>query len=192
MKSPLKACRTGLLLVFVSVLAGCVSLLPRAQQETSTPWSDYAGAQAMFDQIKPGMTTLVELQKLGIDPAHTPNVASLAYTDVLRRFNVMPGLDLTQLDNGLRECVNDNQHCFAFEMQQSRLDRKRVGNFWLDILNFKREVEISGWQFNAIIVIRGETVAYKLWTGNPNIRQQENERNPLGPLQGIGSSLIGR
>lgn len=192
MKLVTRMVRSGRLLIPLFLLAACTDLLPRAQHETSTPWNDYGGAQAMFDQIKPGTTTLVELRKLGIDPAHTPNVASLAYADVLRRFNVMPGMDLGQLDGGLSECVQDNQHCFAFEMQQSRLNRKRIGNFWLDILNFKREIEISGWQFNAIIVIRGETVAYKLWSGNPNIRQSENERNPLGPLQGIGASLIGR
>lgn len=179
-------------LALVSLLAACSGLLPRAQNQSSTPWNDYAGARAMYEQIVPGKTTLAELQKLGVDPANTPNVASLSYADVLRRFNVMPGLDLQQLDAGLRDCVNDNQNCVAFEVQQTRLDRKRVGNFWLDILNFNREVEVSGWQFSSIIVVRGDTVAYKLWSGNPNIRQTENERNPLGPLQGIGGSLIGR
>lgn len=192
MNSMLKFYRPASLLALLCLLSGCVSLLPRAQQETTTPWNNYDGARAVFEQIKPGTTTLAELKKLGMDPAHTPNVASLAYADVLRKFNVVPGMELGQLDDGLRACVNDNQHCFAFEMQQSRLNRQRIGNFWLDILNFKREIEITGWQFNAIIVIRGETVAYKLWSGNPNIRQSENERNPLGPLQGIGSSLIGR
>lgn len=192
MKSALPFYRAVIVMALLYLMAGCANLLPQGHQETTTPWTDYVGARAIYDQIKPGITTLADLQKLGIDPAHTPNVASLGYADVLRRFNIMPGMDLSQLDGGLRDCVADNQHCFAIEMQQSRLNRKRVGNFWLDILNFKREIEITGWQFNALIVIRNDTVAHKLWSGNPNMRQSENERNPLGPLQGIGSGLLVR
>ena len=36
------------------------------------------------------------------------------------------------------------------------------GNFWLDLLNFKRGTMETGWQFKALVVVVYETVVYKL------------------------------
>lgn len=170
----------------------CSSLLPDARQETRTPWHSYAEAQAMFNSIVPGQTTLTELKALGIDPDKTTNVALLSHTDLLRRLVPSTSFDIGLLDPGLQKCVSAQARCFAYEIEQLSLQRNRYGNFWLDFLNFRRQVDVSGWQFDAVVVIKNETVVYKTWSGKPKVHQLENERNPLGPLQGLGPSLIQR
>ena len=177
-------------LVSVVALSACSHLLPDGKQEVQTPWNTYAAAQSMFDKIVPGKTTLAELKSLGVDPEKTPNVALLSHADLLRRLLPSVPVDVSQLDPGLQECVAANDTCFAYEIEQLTLDRKRYGNFWLDFLNFKRQVDVTGWQFDAVVVIKKQTVVYKMWSGKPSVRRFEEERSPLGPLQGFGSTLV--
>lgn len=188
----LKAIAIGAMAGAVLVSSGCASLLPEATQQTQTPWHTYADAQAMFDKVIPGKTRLTELKSLGVDPAQTPNVSYLGHADMLRRLLPTSAFDIEALHPGLRQCMAAERPCFAYEIEQISLDRQRYGNFWLDFFNFKRQINVSGWQFDAIFVIKGETVVYKHWSGKPNLQQREEERSPLGPLQGIGSSLIRR
>lgn len=176
----------------VLILAGCANLLPSGKDETRTPWTSYADGEAMFAKIIPGKTTLRELKALGIDPDHTENVALLGHADLLRRLVAASSFDISRIDPALQECVATSRACFGYEIEQTHNDRKRYGNFFLDFLNFKRRVDITGWQFDAIFVIKGELVVYKLWSGKPKIHRQEEEDSPLGPLQGIGPSLFSR
>lgn len=181
-------CLAGILFI----LSGCASLLPRAREDVRTPWGSYADAQAMFERIVPYATTTAELKALGIDPEQTPNVAILSHADLLRKITAGSSIDIHSLDKELQSCLIENKDCVAYEIEQTHLDRKRFGNFWLDFLNFHRRVDISGWQFDAIVVLRDTRVIYKLWSGKPNIRQLQEERTPLGPLQGLGGSLLVR
>lgn len=176
----------------VLALVACSGLLPRGKQVTPSPWRDYAEAQAMFAKIIPGNTRLFELKALGIDPEQVPNVAVLGHADLLRRLIPGSSFDLRSLAPALQQCVAAHQACFGFEIEQTNLQRRRSGNFLLDFLNFKRTTDVSGWRFDAIVVIDGDLVIYKLWSGTPNIRRLEEERNPLGPLQGVGPSLLSR
>jgi hypothetical protein len=73
-------------------------------------------------------------------------------------------------------------------MEPNRLNKKRVGNFMLDFMNFRRDTITTGWKFGALIVIVSDKVVYKQWSGSPNIQEETLQRNPLGPLQGVGSS----
>jgi hypothetical protein len=116
----------------------------------------------------------------------------LSHTDLLRRLFPVSSYDVNLMAPGLQECVSSKDGCFAYEIEQISLDRKRFGSFWLDFFNFKRQVNVSGWRFNAVIVIKDDTVVYKLWSGKPNVHQLEEESSPLGPLQGIGPSLFTR
>lgn len=180
----------SLIVGIVFVLSACTGLLPRAKQEAQTPWHSYAEAQAMFEKIVPGKTRIADLKTLAVDPDQTPNVSVLSYADLLRRLFPVSSFDLRLLDPGLQECVPAQHACFGYEIEQISLDRKRFGNFWLDFFNFKRQVDVSGWQFNAVIVIKDGLVVYKQWSGKPKVHQLEEERSPLGPLQGIGPSLL--
>ena len=176
----------------VAVSTGCADMLPDAKQQTQTPWRSYAEAQAMFDKVVPGKTSLADLKALGVDPGQIPNVAYLGHADMLRRLLPTSSFDIEVLEPGLRECLSPDRPCFAYEIEQLSLDRQRYGNFWLDFFNFKRQVNVSGWQFDAIFVVKGDTVIYKHWSGKPNLHQKEEERSPLGPLQGFGSSMMRR
>lgn len=176
------------LLAAALLLHGCAALLPQSKTEVRAQWKSYGEARATFDEIVPGKTTVADLATLGINPASSSNVTILNQADLLRRFVVVPSLDTRMLDDGLRRCLEARDGCFAYGIEQTHIDRKRNGNFFLDFLNFQRNTEISGWKFEAIIVINVDTVAFKIWGGKPNIQEVENVRNPLGPLQGVGES----
>ena len=182
--------RKSLLAAVVLTFAGCGSLLPDASQETKTPWKTYTEAQAMFARIVPNETSLAELKVLGVDPERTPNVALLSHADLLRRLVSTSSLDVRLLDHGLQQCVSSHLTCYAFEIEQTHIEKKRFGNFWADFFNFHRQTDITGWQFDAIVVVRDGKVIYKLWSGKPSIHQFEQERMPLGPFQSIGSAYM--
>ena len=73
---------------------------------------------------------------------------------------------------------------FHFERQ----DRKREGGFWLDFLNIRRETLTTGWWFDALLVMRGDTVLFRNHSGQANIVRVEKQVNPLGPLQQAGEA----
>lgn len=146
----------------------------------------------MFEKIVPGKTRVDELKALAVDPDRTPNVSLLSHADLLRRLFPASAFDVRILDPGLQECVSARNTCYGYEIEQSFLSRERVGSFWLDFFNFKRQVNVSGWRFNAVFGIKDDVVVYKQWSGKPNVHEFEQERSPLGPLQGIGSSWVTR
>ena len=173
-------------------LLGCSSLLPNESKTTQTRWTTYEQAETEFSGIHPGETTLKQLKALGLDPATTPNVEVLSHADLLRRLEAVAAFDTAALDPAIKGCVAARQKCYAYHLQQTLMKRDRVGNFWLDMLNFKKITDVTGWQFDALVIISNELVVYKTWSGKPNIHEVEQERHPLGPLQGIGSSLVRR
>lgn len=179
-----------LIAVAASATAACGALLPRGEAVTDSPWRSFEEAQQAFEQIVVHQTTSADLKRLRIDPATTPNVTILNYSDVLRRFIPNPSIDASSLDAGVRECLQATTRCQGYEVDHRVLKRKRYGNFWVDILNFKRKTDIVGWRFNAVVLITNDLVVYKITGGQPAIHDREESTNPLGPLQGIGESLF--
>ncbi|MGC9163797.1 MAG: hypothetical protein ACP5F9_09675 [Thiomonas sp.] len=173
------------------VLGGCASLLPRGAAQTGKPWSDFQQANAAFERIQPFVTTTAQLREQGIDPLSTPNITILNYADIVRRLVPPSGSDIA-LDPGIRACLQAQTACRGYEIDQRHIDRKRVGNFWLDFLDFRRETVTTGWRFNMLLLVVNDRVVYKLWGGQPEISEVETTRNPLGPLQGFGQSVLGR
>lgn len=184
------------ILVFLSaaavlLLGGCASLLPRGQAQTIKPWASFDQAHTAYEHIQPFKTTVESLREMGIDPAVTPNITILSYADIIRRLLPPSGSDIV-LDPGIRDCLKAQGGCRGYEIDQRHTDRKRVGNFWLDFLNFRRETTTTGWRFNMLLLVVDDRVVYKLWGGQPDISEVEATRNPLGPLQGLGESSLGR
>lgn len=177
------------MLALAGILAGCSSLLPKEDAITASNWDSFESAQATYAKIAPGVTDASGLAALGLDPYKDPNIAILNYSDLLRRLagNASGGADY--LDPAVRACVTEREACRAYEIDIKHIERRRKGNFWLDFLNFRRKTDIEGWRFNAVFVLQGDRVVYKLWSGQPTIREAEDVRHPLGPLQGIGESL---
>lgn len=177
--------------ILLSAAWGCSSLLPHSEQMTESAWASYAEAQRAFDQIVPGKTTTRELKKLNLDPATNANIAILNYADVLRRFMVSQSLSIRDLDAGVRECVNATAQCRGYEVDQKLLAKQRKGNFWLDILGFKRETHTAGWRFQGLVLIKDDVVIYKLTGGQPTIAETEHTNTPLGPVQSVAGKFLG-
>ena len=190
MRTPSAGALTGCLAAWVLV-SGCTSLLPRSQEITASPWQTYREAQETFDRIVPGKTTTAELKDLALDPESMPNIAILNYSDVLRRFMLNQSVTLSDLDHGVQQCVMAKTVCRGYEINQRLVKRHRNGSFWLDLFGFKRETHVEGWRFNALILLKDDLVIYKLTGGQPVIQESEHTHNPLGPVQSIGSKLMG-
>lgn len=189
--SPPRALCAGLTLgVSFFLLSGCSALLPRGESVAESPWQNFAEAQQTFDRIIPYTTTVQDLRALKLDPLQNPNITLLNYSDVLRRFIPSPSTDTRDLDPGVQDCIKAKSACKGYEVDQKTVKRRRYGNFLADFLNFKRKVDIVGWRFNGVILIKDEVVVYKLTGGQPAIHEHEENKNPLGPLQGIGESRL--
>jgi hypothetical protein len=170
------------------ILSGCAALLPGGRQETVAPWDSFEEAKASYDRIEPYVTRLNDLHELGYDPKQTPNVAILNYSQVVKTAVPQPSFSIDDQPQGIRDCIRAENRCIGYSLEQSQIRRKRVGNFFLDFLNFDRETLITGWRFNALIVVIDGTVVYKQWSGQPMVRQVDRNRNPLGPFQSAGDA----
>ena len=120
-----------------------------------------------------------------------PNIVILSYSDVIRRLIPAVPVESMKLDPGIVDCLAAQDACRAYEIDVKHLKRRRLGNFWLDFLNFKRRTEVTGWRFNALVLLKGDMVVHKLWGGQPVVHEIEETVNPLGPLQGSGESIGG-
>jgi hypothetical protein len=177
-------------LILLSALSACSALLPKSDTSVKDRWDSFESARATFDRIIPYETSTKEMVQLGYDPFSNPAVTILTYSDVIRRLIPPTTIDSMQLNRGIVECVSAQEQCQVYEIDLKRTLRKRTGNFWLDFLNFRRKTEVSGWRFNALVLLNRQIVVYKLWSGQPIIREVEEAVNPLGPLQGSGETAI--
>ncbi|MEX2198121.1 MAG: hypothetical protein WD886_04875 [Burkholderiales bacterium] len=176
-------------LLALAGLAGCASLLPSADVATQQSWGNFEEARAAIERIVPKTTTRAELSAAGIDPLQNAAVTILGLPDVMQRFSVGSAVEAQDLDAGIRACLTAGNDCTGYAIFVRRNERKRIGNFWLDSLNFRRETDITGWTFNALILFVGETVVYTVNGGQPRIHEKEVTRNPLGPLQSFGEAV---
>jgi hypothetical protein len=182
--------RRFLIAAAIASAAACSTLLPRSEALTESPWQSFEEAQRTFDEIIVHKTTVADLKRLKLDPASNPNVTILNYSDVLRRFIPSPSVEASSLDAGVQECLRAATHCQGYEVDHRVLKRNRYGNFWADMLNFKRKIDIVGWRFNAVLLVTDDVVVYKLTGGQPAIHEHEESRNPLGPFQGAGEAIF--
>jgi hypothetical protein len=168
------------------LLAGCAELLPKASSQVASPWKSYEEAKAAADRIVPFRTSATELRALGFDPFATPNVQLLNFSDIVLRFPMSANLPLEKLDPGLRQCFEAGNKCEGYSVNIRETKRDRVGNFWLDSLQFYRVTDVTGWSFNALMLLVDGRVVYVIYGGQPIVREQETNKQPLGPLQGWG------
>jgi hypothetical protein len=174
------------------VAPGCSALLPSSKQTTASPWKSYEEAELTFDKIIPGVTTEADLRELKLQPGTNPNIAILNYSDVLMRFVPHASISISDLDTGVRLCITAKTGCKGFEISQSSLAKARNGNFFADVLGFSKSTHITGWKFTGLLLIKDGVVIYKLTGGQPSIAHQEEDNNPLGPVQSLGGSILNR
>jgi hypothetical protein len=186
----LRACAAAAALaLLVGLASGCQSLLPDAASRTDVEWQSYEEAQRAIESIVPYQSTREDLSAMGLDPGRNAAITILSYSEILQRFAAGSALRPEDYDRGIRDCLLAGKDCVAYSLQIRRVRKERVGNFWLDSLNFRRETDITGWSFNALVILVNDTVVFTLYGGQPRIREQERVRNPLGPLQGWGDQV---
>jgi len=182
----------ALLVVLASTLAGCSALLPKEKQTSGAPgvgWQSYQDAQRAFDGIVPGRTTQAELTALRLDPKVNPNVTVLPRHEVMQRFIVNQSIAMSDLDDGVRECLEAREHCKALEVNQTATQKKRTGNAALDMAKVYRETHTQGWRFCGLLLVKDGVVVYKLTSGQPGIHEVVADQDVLAPLQALSAKL---
>ena len=176
-----------IILIALLLQVGCSYLLPSGKAVAESPWITYADDKSAFDAIIVGTTTVEDLKKLGFDIKASPNLKILNYLDIAATVQAIP---IQELDPGLQACLRARADCRAYVFEPKRTYSKRIGNFWLDIANFRRITKETGWHFKALIVFVNHHVAYKLASGEPQIDQLQEQVNPLGPIQ-LPTNVLG-
>lgn len=163
--------------------SGCSSLLPVVKGRTEAPWESFEQAKDAFDKIIPYQTSREELQTLNFAPFQNPNIEIVTYLDLINRFMPSSSFQKEDLPAGIKDCIENSNLCSGYELKISQIQSKRYGNVFLDLFNFKRQTHKTGWEFNALVVLKNNQVVYKLWSGKPQINEFSYSKNPLGPLQ---------
>ena len=176
------------LLVSVLALSACTSLLPRGASDIASPFNSFAEAQAAADRIVPFQTRTADLAGMGFDYSNGRNVVRIPYPDLLSRLAPYPGVPMDALDPGIRQCILARNECRAYVFNFERKERMRIGGFWYDFFNIRRITHVTGWSFQALIVVTDGTVLFRNFAGQAQIDQMERSVNPLGPLQPAGEA----
>lgn len=179
-----------LLLVAFScvVMSGCSSLLPRGSSDTPGSFASFEAARAAVQRIIPLETRFSELKSLGFDPEGGANVTLIPYPDIVARLAPYPTLPLSALDAGVRKCVEEQAACRGYLFNFEHQDKRRTGGFWRDFLNVSRTTQVTGWSFQALVVVSDSTVLFRNYAGQPQIDRVDKQRNPLGPFQPAGEA----
>ena len=162
---------------------GCKSVLPREEERTKNAWNSFEDAQAAFENIIPHTTTAKDLHEMGFSHKCTPNLQILTYLDIINRFIPNASIAIEDLDPVVRNCIESKDCCQAYELDVLVEHKQRFGNAFLDIFGFTKNTQITGWKFNALVLIQDDVVIYKLRSGQPNIDRVQKKTKPLGPFQ---------
>lgn len=181
-------CRLLITVLVCIHLSACTSLLPRSSSRTPGGFSSFDSAQDAAKRIVPLETRLSELKDLGFDPDGGSNVTLIPYPDIVARLAPYPALPLPLLDPGVRKCVEAQAACRGFLFHFERQERRRTGSFWLDFLNVRRTTEVTGWSFDALVIVSNGTVLFRNYAGQAQIDRIERQSNPLGPFQPAGEA----
>jgi hypothetical protein len=186
--------RYRLLIVVLAcaALSACSTLLPRGSSDTPGIFATFESAQAAAERIIPLETRFSELKNLGFDPEGGANVTLIPYPDIVARLAPYPGLPLSALDPGVRKCVEAQAACRGYLFHFERQDRRRTGGFWLDFLNIRRTTVVTGWSFQALVVVSDSTVLFRNYAGQAQIDRVERQSNPLGPFQESAGAVLMR
>lgn len=189
-RPPLHAVRRAAFALLLGAgLAGCQSLLPDAADSTQVSWRTFDEAREAVEAIEPFATRKSAVVASGFDPRVNPSVTILTYPEIVQRFAAGSALRPEEYEPGIRACLTAGKSCSGYAVAARRVRRDRIGSFWLDSLAFRREVDVNGWTFSALILFVDDLAVYRTFGGQPNLRERQVTRNPLGPLQGWGEAL---
>jgi hypothetical protein len=78
----------------------------------------------------------------------------------------------------------------AYEMTVESTTHQRIGSFWADFFQFRKNIHVTGWKYSVLLIVVDDKVQYVLTKGNPNIDKIEKHKNPLGPFQKINGYIL--
>ncbi len=162
---------------------GCASLLPTAKENLKSSWETFEDAKNAFDAIIPYRTDAGELHKMGYDPFNTPNIRILTHLEIIGSILPNQAFKKEDLDEELLDCLQVKKSCKAYSLSVRRIESQRHGNAILDVLRFQRKTRRTGWEFKGFLVLKHDLVVYKIWSGRPNLEENEQSVNPMGFLQ---------
>jgi hypothetical protein len=168
-------------------LYGCTALLPSSKAVVRTPWNNFQEAASAYNKVTTNETTMTQLRRLGFDLYSTPNVKILNYLDIAV---ATQNIRTDDLGGGLARCLKARNACRGYQFSPRVMKNERIGNFWLDMLNFRRKTKGTGWQFTATFLVIDDIVVDKFWNGTPTILEDQESKNPLGPLQDAGGLIL--
>ncbi len=174
--------RLGSALFALALLAGCAGLLPKVQKNNAN-FASFNEAKNAVNSLVPMKSNLQSLAQLGIDPASHANINILTYSAIYQKLTINTSTIPVDVDPGVSLCLQAQDKCTGYELNESNTLAAREGNFFADLFNFYRHTHSTGWNFNAIILVLDGTVVYRSWGGQSNINEIEIKTNPLGPLQ---------
>jgi hypothetical protein len=170
-------------------LTGCANWLPRTTIDSPVVFTSFEQAGAAAGRIVPRQTSVAELKDFGFDPLAARNVTYIPYPEIAFRLTPNPNIPLAELDPGVAQCIRAQTACQGYLFRFERQDRRREGNFVLDFLNVRRTTRITGWWFEALVVVSNEKVLFRNIAGQPQTERIEEQINPLGPLQSVGEAV---
>lgn len=170
-------------------LTGCGGVLPKRQTVTASTFTSYAEARQAYDRVTVGKTTVTDLKALGFDPATSPNVKELTYLEVMNTFMPHDGIPVSELPKSIQNCIAAQTECVGYALAPGVRHDNRSGSWFLDFFDFKRTVHSTGWNVDTLFVVLDGTVVYKLMSGTAHLDKTSVSKNPLGPLQNLGSAL---
>jgi len=173
------------------LLAGCANLLPDQAVDTRPSFDTFEAARDAVVRIEPFRTRTAELGAMGLDVQGQRNVTVIGYPDLVARLAPNSAIPLEFLDPGIRDCILARDACRAYVFHFGAERRERRGGFLADFFNFERTTAVSGWRLDALIAVRGDTVLFRSFSGEPDNYRIEHQRNPLGPLQSAGDQIVG-
>ena len=174
---------------FMGALGGCASLLPTSRTDVASRWTSYEDAERALATMQAFEASREDVHRQGLDPRLGPGITVLHFADVLQRFTAVVQSRPDHVDPGVNACLQAGQRCSGYAISVKKLARQRVGNFWADSLDFRRETITTGWSVDVLLVFVDDLLVYELMGGQPSIREVELQRKPLGPLQGWGTQL---
>lgn len=177
------------LAAWLLTLTACSTLLPEGRTDAPRPFDSYEQAEAAAGRIVPFQTREQQLAGLGFDARGGSNVTIIPYPNIVARLAPYSALALEHLDTGIRQCILAMTGCRGYLFRFEREDRKREGSFMLDFFNIRRETHVSGWWFEALVVLDADgTVLFRNVAGQPRLGRVDTQKNPLGPLQDAGEA----
>jgi hypothetical protein len=175
----------GMFILFM--LNGCSAFLPSSKDVVVVPWGSFQEVQSAYEKVSRNETTAHQLKKIGFDIYSTPNVKILNYIDIAATTQNIRYEDLSE---GLTHCIKAKEYCQGYQVEPKVTITERLGNFWLDIFNFKRKAKMTGWRFKALFLVINDVVVDKFWNGDPKIIEDHETKNPLGPLQDSSTLIL--